>query len=450
MEQKHFESLYPADSHSEEIGRILHLLKEGNSCQVVGVPGVGRANLSGLLAYNKEVRIKHLGDHQKWMHFVVVNFSEIRGRVLFDAMKFLFLSLLDSLRERDMLEAYEKVYEEFKESLQLQDELVLFQGMKKTIDYLAIEKELTVVFLFEHFDEYIPSVTNEFFANLRILRDRAKYRFAVVFSLNRPLEDILEPSLFSDFYEYIAGKIVYINLYDKPSVDFRVGYLEKVTGKKVPEKVLADVISLTAGHGKLTTLCMETVLAQDNSSRLHSNNNLAGFLLEQKIVRKALFDIYNSLSPSEQKWLVSKEGEEGQEESIKQYLTAVGLLKRESIAMPLLEELLKQKFHNTYPEKDKIVFDEKTNAIYKGYITLSERLTGAEYRLLRYLLENQDRVIERDEIVDVVWKDAKSTAGVTDQAVDQLIFRLRKKIEDNPNVPEHLQTVKGRGFKFVP
>ena len=42
----------------------------------------------------------------------------------------------------------------------------------------------------------------------------------------------------------------------------------------------------------------------------------------------------------------------------------------------------------------------------------------------------------------------KTTEGVTDQALDQLIFRLRKKIEDDPNNPEFIQTIKGRGLKF--
>jgi two-component system, OmpR family, alkaline phosphatase synthesis response regulator PhoP len=80
---------------------------------------------------------------------------------------------------------------------------------------------------------------------------------------------------------------------------------------------------------------------------------------------------------------------------------------------------------------------------------LSDQLTSSEFRLLRYLLQNEDRVIEREELINVVWGDNKSTAGITDQAVDQLIFRLRRKIEEDANHPTHLQTVKGRGFTFA-
>src|SRR3989344_5246426 len=205
-ELAHFESLYPENSRFDEIEKILRFAKEGKSAQLIGLPGVGRSNLLGLLSYNRTVRLKHLGEDQKWFHFVLLNFSEIRKKPLFEATKFIFLSLVDSLRERKMNE-YQKLNEIFKESVSANDELVLFQGLKRAIDFLCIEKELTVVFLFDRFEEYIPMLEAEFFASLRILRNRAKYRFSVIFSLNRPLEDLIEPMLFADFYEFLAGNI---------------------------------------------------------------------------------------------------------------------------------------------------------------------------------------------------------------------------------------------------
>ena len=96
-----------------------------------------------------------------------------------------------------------------------------------------------------------------------------------------------------------------------------------------------------------------------------------------------------------------------------------------------------------------IFFDSATNAIKRGEANLSDILTSLEFKLLKFLLENPDRLIQRDEIIESVWQDTKSQEGVTDQALDQLIFRLRKKIEDDPNNPNHLQTVKGRGIRFV-
>jgi alpha-D-ribose 1-methylphosphonate 5-triphosphate synthase subunit PhnL len=88
---EHFESLYPDSSRFAEIEKIIEYVKQGNSCQVVGLPGVGQSTILKLLIYNKAVRVKHLGDDQKTFHFVLANFSEVRRRPLVDIIKFLFL-----------------------------------------------------------------------------------------------------------------------------------------------------------------------------------------------------------------------------------------------------------------------------------------------------------------------------------------------------------------------
>jgi DNA-binding winged helix-turn-helix (wHTH) protein len=450
MEVEHFESLYPEDTRSSEIEKALAYVKEGSSCQLIGLPGVGRSSILGLLAYNKKVRMKHLGERQTKMHFVPVDFSEIRNRTLFDAMKFLFLSLADSLRERKMHAEYVKVTETFKESLSFQDELVLFQGLKEIIDYLALERKLSLVFLFDRFEEYIPAVTSEFFANLRVLRNRARYHFSVIFSLSRPLEDILEPALLVDFYEFVAGHVVYVQLYDAVATEFRVAYIEQFTGKQLPESVEEDLLLLTGGYPKITKLAVEAVLASFPSEQKEKDKKerevLENFLLGQKTVRRALMEVWLSLAPAEQSDLLQGSFEDS---SVDHYLFASGLVKDKKIQVPLFDTFIHAEFSDKQIETTKIVYDENTNTIRKGEAVLSDSLTSSEFRLLRYLLSNQERVVERDEIVSVVWEGVKSTAGITEQAVDQLIFRLRRKIEEDPNTPTHLQTVKGRGVKFA-
>jgi len=440
MEPQHFESLYPEDTRFAEVERILNFVKEGNSCQIVSVPGAGRSNLLGLLAYNRNVRIKHVGEEkQTQFHSVYLNFSEIRKRPLIDATKFIFLGLVDSLRERKKGEEYETANKIFKESIEFKDELVLFQGLKKTVDYLALEKDLTIIFLFDRFDEYVSVVDSEFFSNLRVMRNRAKYKFSVVFSLNRPLEETLEATFLADFYEFVAGKIVYLPIYDKPGVDFRISYLEKITNKKLDKKLLQEVLELTGGHGNLVRLSAESLLATDQ--KFENKLILRKFLLEQKPVRNALAAIWNYLTPSEQTLLM----ESGKTEE--KYLEDVGLVKNGFLTISLFSDYIKEKL--LVEKQDEHFTINEASEILKGENVLSDKLTSLEYRLLKFMIENKGRILEKEEIINAVYKEAKTTLGVTDQALDQLIFRLRKKIEENPNVPQYIQTAKGRGFKFT-
>ena len=441
MEPAHFEALYPEDTRSEEIKKILEFVKSGRAIQIVGLPGTGRSNLLGLLSYNKQVRLKHLGENNKWFHFVYMDFSEVRKRPAYDVIKFILISTAYSLSERERKAEYETVNKFLKEAINFQDEMILFQALKKTIDYLAIEKELTIVFLFDRFEQYIPNISEEFFLNLKILRNRAKYRFSCIFSLNRPLEDVVEPFIFTEFNEFLEGNIVYLRVYDPIGIEFRFSYLEKVTGKKADAQTKKELIALTGGHGKISRLAYESVLSEDGKI-----SDLKYFLLQRSVINKSLSQIWDYLSPAEQNFLRVKAKTEKENKDYK-YLENIGLLKNGKIAIPLFEEYIK-----TAPveKTENIRFDAEKNEILKGAEQITERLSPSEFRLLRFMLLNPDKICEKDEIIQAVWKDSKTQEGVTDQALDQIIYRLRKKIEDDPNNPTHLITIKGRGFKFIP
>lgn len=433
MPVSHFEALYPVTTREKELEQVAQYLKEGNSCQIVGMPGVGRSTILGFLAYNRTIREKHFGEQAKVFHFVLINFAEVHNKPLIEVTKLLFLELATSLQERN-IEAYEEIQRMFKDALSFQDELVLFQGLKKAIAYLSLEKGLTIIFLFERFEAYITMLTADFFTNLRIIRNLVKYQFSVVFSLTRPLEDLIEPTLIADFYEFLAGHIVYLPLFDKPGFDFRLDHFQEVSNKTIAPALVEKILSFTAGHGKLTKVCIEKCL-QEN---IASDNLTQDFLLSHITIQGVLLEIWSFLSPDEQQAILTHE--------TLPFLELVGLMSNGDIAIPLFVTYVTQQLQNEISIP--LMYDEVSNTITKGPQILSDYLTGAEFRLLRLLLTNPGRIVERDEIIAAVWQNSTTTAGVSEQAIDQLVFRLRKKIEPDPTHPTLLQTIKGRGLKL--
>jgi len=73
-------------------------------------------------------------------------------------------------------------------------------------------------------------------------------------------------------------------------------------------------------------------------------------------------------------------------------------------------------------------------------------MTHLEFEVMRYLIEHRTEAISRDDLLREVWKYATDP---TTRAVDNLMARLRKKLEDRPHEPRHLLTVHGFGYKFV-
>ena len=71
-------------------------------------------------------------------------------------------------------------------------------------------------------------------------------------------------------------------------------------------------------------------------------------------------------------------------------------------------------------------------------------LAGKELELLRYLIDHRGKVLSRDELLQEVWEYQHD---VSTRTVDVHIAWLRQKL-DTPQNPKHIQTVRGRGYKF--
>jgi len=73
-------------------------------------------------------------------------------------------------------------------------------------------------------------------------------------------------------------------------------------------------------------------------------------------------------------------------------------------------------------------------------------LSAMEFKVMKYFIQREGEVIERNKLLDEVWgyENYPST-----RTVDNFILNLRKKIEDDHSNPKHLLTVHGAGYKFV-
>jgi len=73
-------------------------------------------------------------------------------------------------------------------------------------------------------------------------------------------------------------------------------------------------------------------------------------------------------------------------------------------------------------------------------------LTAQEFKTLKFMVQNAERVITRDELLNEVWGYQNYP---TTRTVDNHILKLRQKLERDPANPMHFRTVHGVGYKFV-
>jgi Response regulators consisting of a CheY-like receiver domain and a winged-helix DNA-binding domain len=91
--------------------------------------------------------------------------------------------------------------------------------------------------------------------------------------------------------------------------------------------------------------------------------------------------------------------------------------------------------------------DRRKGELYRETPTGNEAiaLNAQEYRLLDFFARNPDRVISREEILESVWSYGSDT---TTRTIDVHVAKLRQHLGES-DLPRHILTVRGRGYKIV-
>jgi hypothetical protein len=78
-----------------------------------------------------------------------------------------------------------------------------------------------------------------------------------------------------------------------------------------------------------------------------------------------------------------------------------------------------------------------------------KELSRKEYELLLFLYKNAGNVCSRDEIIEAVWPESKDHLAISDATIDQLIHRLRVRVEPEPAKPSRIISKKAFGYMLV-
>src|SRR5580704_13609164 len=92
---------------------------------------------------------------------------------------------------------------------------------------------------------------------------------------------------------------------------------------------------------------------------------------------------------------------------------------------------------------DDVKVETRTGEVFKAGAAVS--LEPKAFRLLVFLIENRDRLVEKEEILDVLWKGI----SVTENVLASAVAKLRRTLGDDSKTGKYIQTVHTRGYRFV-
>ena len=90
-----------------------------------------------------------------------------------------------------------------------------------------------------------------------------------------------------------------------------------------------------------------------------------------------------------------------------------------------------------------LTIDPERHEVRRGDTAID--LTRVEFKLLSTILAADGRVLSRDQLLDAVY--GHESADILDRTIDVHIRRLRDKLDDDPDAPRYVQTVRGVGYR---
>ena len=98
-------------------------------------------------------------------------------------------------------------------------------------------------------------------------------------------------------------------------------------------------------------------------------------------------------------------------------------------------------------DKAGLRLDKETRQVWVNGILADPPLSLHQYRLLEALWDSGGGVVTREQIIEAVWPEA-SSEGVSEQAIDALVRRLRERIAETDEEFRYIVTVRGHGFRL--
>lgn len=95
----------------------------------------------------------------------------------------------------------------------------------------------------------------------------------------------------------------------------------------------------------------------------------------------------------------------------------------------------------------RLMMDQKSRRVWVNQQQLVPPLSAQQFKMLWLLYESQGQVVTRPDLVAAVWGDEQA-AGVSDQALDALIRRLRDRLAALDPTHQYISTVRGHGVRL--
>ena len=428
---------------SREIDNIFLHLRAGNSCNVIGIGSVGKSNLLRFLQ-QADVRRAKLGAEWDKYLFVYIDANKLLERSEWGLWELMLHQILVELSNGEIKPMeYQEIDDLHQRSTAPATRHIALRYLDRAIGLICKNLNLKLVFLFDEFDDLYQTLSSQAFDALRALRDENKYSLMYIVTSRRELNQLRKEEEHREaFEELIIPNTIWLSAYSKADARYTLHRLATRHGIKLSEQQINNILKVTGGHPGLIRTAFPL---------MSERSKLTESLLTNKNIREECQRIWESLTKDEQKALALLVSNSHVQitEGIFGQLRQKGLLGGEwAESNEMFSSIFSMYIRNEKPVNDnRIKIDHQQHKIWVDDQEI-QNISGLEYTLLAYLEERRGQVCSRKQIAQHLYPNDKLT-GISANAIDSIIKRLRKQIEPDPRKPRFISTVHGVGFRLI-
>lgn len=443
---------------------LIQWIATRQSGSVIGLPGCGRSNLLDFLCTRPERLQTQQSITIDPVIVVPVNLQTLPAtdiatfyRVLLRAFYYATPRFAPALQDvaTHLYRENIKTQDPFLSQSALQELLSLFQ-----------ESGVCVVLVLNHFDYFLQEATLKTVNTLRGLRDDFRHNLCIIAGMQQEVAYLPNPGLLGEMYELLDRNVCWVGaMADQDARDLvaRATYVAPIPLKAAE---IDAILQLAGNFPSLLQLVSQwwsyTLPPQPVGQWL-------SMLIEENNIRYRLAKMWQGLTQEEQFLLSEIQGMPSYAFEETTNVQNASILRREILQHHelLLTRLVKKGVCEQHKERwnirgdlfrayvkeiggsarGRIWLDKETQEIYQGLVRI-DGLPPLERKLLQHFLAQPYKPHGKEVLIAHIWGD--KCGDMVDNDLQQLVYRLRKKIDGTP--PQYIVTWKGHpsGYQFYP
>lgn len=445
MASDHYTLAYRA----AEARQVMDWIKAGQSGSLIGLRGSGKSNFLRFLL-RENVRQHYLEQNYADFIFVLIDLLGLAKQAEWTVYELILNRLLGELRslgaETDTLEEIASLHREVRNS---RDPLTAQWAVEQGVHLICRRPAQQIVLLFDEFDTVFQALNASLFRCLRAIHDahegQISYLIVVTDDLIHLRDDLMDVD---HFHRLVSRNVCALGPYNEADTRQMIHQLASRRSIEFSEADTASLVQLSGGHAGLLKAIMSRIWNEPQDSGL---TEITPTLTNEPAVQTECSKMWDSLSEGEQVTLDALTVGTPVDPHMLQRLKRKGLVRTDpstpSLFSPLFADFVRQQIP---PTTKSVIINRSTREVQLEGRRV-ESLTEMEFEMLGYLYEHRDRVCTKDELIANVYRQqyGQMTGGVTDEALQALISRLRAKVEPDPSRPHYIITLRGEGYKFI-